>query len=84
MSARNCVTHHHACDCREAAHNFEVHTLKAQHKSALDQIAELKAENEKLRVALEKIVLHIPTIGETGRALTQVKDIARVALGDEK
>ena len=49
-----------------------------------EEIAELKAENARLREALEKIVLHIPTIGETGRALTCVKDIARAALGDEK
>ena len=38
---KECVTHHHACDCREAA--------------LADEIAALKTENERMRKGLSVI-----------------------------
>lgn len=35
QTTRPCVTHHYACDCREAAHAAEIDRLRA----ALEQIA---------------------------------------------
>ena len=37
---RPCVTHHHACDCREAAHAAEVRQLRSLLADAISDIAE--------------------------------------------
>ena len=39
---KECITHHHACDCREELHKNEI----AELQSTID---ELRAENERLR-----------------------------------
>ena len=39
---KECITHHHACDCREELHKNEIESL-------LSTIDELRAENEDLR-----------------------------------
>jgi hypothetical protein len=44
QTTRPCVTHHHACDCREAAHAAEVARLRAAlRECAGDLEDELKA-----------------------------------------
>jgi hypothetical protein len=35
---KDCITHHHACDCREEAHRVEVETLQAQIKGLLEAL----------------------------------------------
>jgi len=70
MTARNCVTHHHACDCREAAHKAEVDRLTA--------------ENARLRVAIISMVnaANSGLIDDEGRhsILLGIEAIGREAL----
>ena len=44
--AEHCVTHHHACECREAAHREEVAMLRAALADIADPIAALRRQAE--------------------------------------
>ena len=47
--AANCVTHHHACDCREYKQQARIEELEANWRNYAN---ELEAENQRLREAL--------------------------------
>jgi hypothetical protein len=65
-TTRECVTHHHACDCREAAHAAEVARLRA----TIDLIRQdawthpLDYETDR-RMRLERIADRIRALSET-------------------
>lgn len=51
-----CVTHHYACDCREAAHAEEVEKLRRCNEEALRKIEGLEFENRELSAANREFV----------------------------
>lgn len=55
MSAKNCVTHHYACDCREQMHK--------------DEIAALQKENEELRNLNTKVNEQVLALVEAVRGV---------------
>lgn len=46
--ADRCVTHHHACDCREYAHQQEVATLRREVELQNEQVEYLRREISRL------------------------------------
>jgi len=58
--AANCVTHHHACDCREYKQQARIEELEANWRNYANELEanwrnyanELEAENQRLREAL--------------------------------
>lgn len=53
---RTCTTHHHACDCREAAHAEEIEKLRRCNEEALRKIKGLEFENRELSAANREFV----------------------------
>jgi hypothetical protein len=74
--AAQCVTHHHACDCREYALAGEIELLQIQYDS-------LQKENNKLRTGLDMIMKCAGAPNPVG-ALHTVIEIAKTALKNKE
>lgn len=83
-----CITHHHACDCREAKHAAELAGVRAQRDDlhnalslmqiAFDGETDWYAEAVKLRKALEEI-----TEGYAGMLRAHYEGMGKGYLADE-
>ena len=94
---RECVTHHAACDCREAAHRAEVERLEAEvaelrselaanaHATGvqMDQARAAEAEVARLRAALEHYANKGVWDGNYYVPCKAGPDVARAALAGE-
>lgn len=81
--SRECITHHRACDCREAAHAREVESLTADcdrlYRAYADALGAQQAAEEKLAQFDAYGIAVASALGDRDR-VERMEDLLRIAL----